>query len=255
MTSEPMQGLPLVKAVHAHKRVLQTGIQQRSMAHFAVAKQRFIDGGLIGRVHMVRTIWNNNIGYRLTPPPGVETRPPGLDWNACLRSLPRIPWDPKRYFNRFSYMDLCCGQTGVLFVHMVDVVQWFLGVTRPASVVTLGGIYEFNDGRDTPDNVNLVAEYPEKLTLTFEASVTDRVAAESADIVFLGSGGRLYIFRSGDRFLPADAQDAAGAITGVGVQDQHMQNWIDCIRSRKDPAATVEQGHFGAMACQMGNIA
>jgi predicted dehydrogenase len=255
MTSEPMQGLPLVKAVRAHKRVLQTGVQQRSMAHFVEAKQRFIDSGLIGRVHMVRTIWNNNIGYRLTPPPGVETKPPGLDWNACLGSLPKIPWDPKRYFNRFSYMDLCCGQTGGLFVHMVDVVQWFLGVTRPASVVTLGGIYEFNDGRDTPDNVNLVAEYPEKLTVTFEASVTDRVAAESADIVFLGSGGRLHIFRSGYRFLPAGAQDAADAITGMGVRDQHVQNWIDCIRSRKDPAATVEQGHFGAMACHMGNIA
>jgi predicted dehydrogenase len=255
MTSTPMQGPPLVKAVREHKRILQTGVQQRSTEHFLEAKQRFMDSGQIGRVHMVRTIWNNNSGYRLAPPPGVESKPQGLDWDACLGSLPKIPWDPKRYFNRFSYMDLCCGQTGGLFVHMVDVVQWFLGITRPSSVATLGGIYEFDDGRDTPDNVNLVAEYPERLTVTFEASVTDRVGAESADIVFLGSGGRLHIFRSGYRFLPAGARDAAGAITSKGVRDQHMQNWIDCIRSRKDPTATVEQGHFGAMACHMGNIA
>lgn len=255
MTSQPMQGPPLVKAVRESKRVLQTGVQQRSTEHFLEAKQRFIDSGQIGRVHMVRTIWNNNSGYRLAPPPGVESKPQGLDWEACLGSLPKIPWDPKRYFNRFSYMDLCCGQTGGLFVHMVDVVQWFLGVTRPASVATLGGVYEFNDGRDTPDNVNLIAEYPERLTVTFEASVTDRVGFESADIVFIGSGGRLHIFRSGYRFLPSGARDAAGAITAKGVRDQHMQNWIDCIRSREDPTATVEQGHFGAMACHMGNIA
>lgn len=255
MTSEPLQGLPLVKAVREHRRVLQTGVQQRSTAHFLEAKQRFIDSGQIGRVHMVRTIWNDNSGYRLAPPPGMDRKPQGLDWDACLGSLPKIPWDPKRYFNRFSYMELCCGQTGGLFVHMVDVVQWFLGITRPSSVATLGGIYEFDDGRNTPDNVNLIAEYPERMTVTFEASVTDRVGAESADIVFLGSGGRLHIFRSGYRFLPAGARDAAGAITVRGVRDQHMQNWIDCIRSRKDPNATVEQGHFGAMACHMGNLA
>ena len=255
MTSQPLQGPPLVKAVREHRRVLQTGVQQRSMEHFAEAKRRFIDSGQIGRVHMVRTIWNNNNGYRLAPPPGMERKPEGLDWEACLGSLPKIPWDPKRYFNRFSYMDLNCGQTGGLFVHMVDVVQWFLGIARPATVTSLGGIYEFNDGRDTPDNVNLIAEYPEKLTVTFEASVTDRVGAESADIVFLGSGGRLHIFRGGYRFLPAGSKGMTGAVTAKGVPDQHMRNWIDCIRSRKDPNATVEQGHYGAMACHMANLA
>jgi len=142
-----------------------------------------------------------------------------------------------------------------LFVHMVDVVQWYLGITKPSAVDALGGIYQYDDGRDTPDNINVVAEYAEKMTVTFEATVTDMVQPESADIVFLGSGGRLQIFRYGYRFLSRDAKSAADAIVVKGTPDQHMQNWIDCIRSRKDPNATVEQGPMGhslAVAARQG---
>jgi predicted dehydrogenase len=230
-------------------------VQQRSTPHFIEAKERFIDSRSIGEVHMVRTIWNANTGYIVKPPAGMEKKPAGLDWDACLGDLPRMPWDPKRYFNRFSYIDLNCGQTGGLFVHMVDVVQWYLGITRPETVTCLGGIYQYDDGRDAPDNVNLICEYPEKMTVTFEASVTDLVPAESADIVFLGSGGKLHIFRYGYRFLPAGARNASDAVTADGTPDFHMQNWLDCVRSRKEPNATVEQGHFGAMACHMANMA
>ncbi len=197
MTSRAEQGPPLVKTVRETRRVLQTGVQQRSMPHIAEAKQRFFDSGLIGEIHMVRTIWNANAGYLYKPPAGMESKPPGLDWNACLGTLPKIPWDAMRYFNHFAYIDLNSGQTGGLFVHMVDVVQWFLGITKPKTVTSLGGIYQYNDGRDAPDNVNLICEYPEKMTVTFEASVTDPVPAESADIVFLGSGGGCTCFGAG----------------------------------------------------------
>ncbi len=105
MTSRPEQGPSLVRAVRENRRVLQTGVQQRSTPHFFEAKERFLDRGLIGEVHMVRTIWNCNSGYLSRPPAGMEQKPDGLDWEACLGSLPKIPWDPKRYFNRFSYMD------------------------------------------------------------------------------------------------------------------------------------------------------
>ncbi len=262
MTSRPEQGPPLVQAARQHRRVVQVGVQQRSTPHFLEAKHRFIDSGAIGEVHMVRTIWNGNAGYWVKPPAGMERKPAGLDWEACLGSLPKIPWDPKRYFNHFSYIDLNCGQTGGLFVHMVDVVQWYLGITKPLSVVSLGGIYQYNDGRDAPDNINVIAEYPQKMTVTFEATITDQIRAENSDIVFLGSGGRLHIFRSGYRYLANDERSRASApavqpevITAKGTTDLHMENWIECIRSRKEPNATVEQGHYGAMACHMSNIA
>ncbi|MCC6859987.1 MAG: Gfo/Idh/MocA family oxidoreductase [Bryobacterales bacterium] len=253
MTSEPLQGPPLVQAARRYKRILQVGVQQRSTPHFVEAKERFVDSGLLGPVHMVRTIWNNNGGYLLKPPAGMEQKPPGLDWDACLGDLPRIPWDPKRYFNRFSYIELCCGQTGGLLVHMIDVVQWYLGITKPLAAVCLGGIYQHDDGRTAPDNVNMILEYPEKMTVTFEASVTDRVRKQNDDIVFMGEGGRLSIFRWGYRFTQPGKEDAE--IFVKGTPDRHMDNWLDCVRTRREPNATVEQGHYGAMACHMGNIA
>ena len=254
MTSRPEQGPPLVRAVRETKRIAQVGVQQRSTPHFAQAKEKFVDGGLLGRVHMVRTLWNNNGGYLLKPPAGMERKPAGLNWEACLGSLPRIPWDPKRYFNRFAYMDLCCGQTGGLLVHMIDVVQWYTGITKPSAAVSGGGIYQFDDGRDAPDNVNVVLEYAEqKMNVTFEATLSDGVSKESADIVFMGEGGRLHIFRGGYRWIPRGANAVEEVVKGT--PDDHMGNWLDCVRARREPNATAEQGHYGAMACHMGNIA
>ncbi|MGE5568606.1 MAG: Gfo/Idh/MocA family protein [Rhodospirillales bacterium] len=255
MTSLPMQGVELVRIVRDTRRIVQVGVQQRSMAHFIEAKQRFFDSGLIGQVTMVRTIWNANGGYLEKPPAGMETKPPGLDWDACLGWLPKIPWDPKRYFNRFAYWDFSTGgQTGGLFVHMVDVVHWYLNLTRARAAVALGGIYQHNDGRDTPDNINGIVEYPQNLTVTFEATITDMIPSESAIIVFMGSGGRLSIFRHGYRFQHADTKKP-DITAGPTPESAHMANFLDCVRSRKQPNADAVSGHYSALACHLMNMA
>ena len=252
MTSLPMQGHALVKAVRETKRVVQVGTQQRSMPHFIEAKERFFDSGRMGKVHMVRTVWNNNGGYLTPVPPGMEHKPEGLDWNACLGWLPKIPWDPKRYFNRFAYWDFATGgQTGGLFVHWVDVAIWYLGLRSPSAAVALGGIYQYDDGRDTPDNINGVVEYP-GLTVSFEASLTDHVRKENDDILFMGTGGRLSITRGGYRFTPQEGEE----IRSAGSREEpHMVNWLECVRSRKQPNADVVAGHYSAMACHVMNMA
>jgi predicted dehydrogenase len=255
LTSRPEQGPPLVRAVRESGRLVQVGVQQRSTPHFIEAKQRFIDSGRIGQVHMVRTMWNNNVYYLLKPPAGMETKPAGLDWRACLGDLGERPWDPKMFFNRYAYLDLCCGQTGGLFVHMVDVAQWYLGITKPMSVVAGGGIYQYDDGRDTPDNINVVLQYPEKVSVTFEASLTDPVPREREDVVFIGSGGRLHIFRYGYRFLPAGSTKPEDESRSEGTPHEHMRTFLESVRFRKPTNATVEQGHYGAMACHMANLA
>ncbi|HWR52249.1 MAG TPA: Gfo/Idh/MocA family oxidoreductase [Bryobacteraceae bacterium] len=255
MTSLPMQGVDLVKTVRKTNRVVQVGVQQRSMKHFIEAKQRFIDTGAIGQVTIVRTFWNANGGYLEKPPAGMETKPAGLDWNACLGWLPKIAWDPKRYFNRFAYWDFSTGgQTGGLFVHMVDVVHWYLGLEKAKSAVALGGIWTYPDGRDTPDNINGIVEYPNGLNVTFEATVTDMIPKQSADIVFLGSKGRLHIFRGGYRFIPAE-KGAQEIIAQGTPESDHMRNWLDCVRTRKQPNADAVSGHYSALSCHLMNIA
>jgi predicted dehydrogenase len=260
MTSLPEQGPELVQTVRESGRIVQVGMQQRSMDYFVEAKERFVDSGLIGDVHMVRTIWNKNAGYTVKVPPGMERKPADLDWNACLAWLPKIPWDPKRYFNRFAYWDFSTGgMTGGLFVHMVDVAHWYLNLHRCQSAAGLGGIFHFEDGRDTPDNINLTVQYPEGVNITFEATITDFAGKEVTDIVFMGTGGRLSIFRQGYQFLTApDSPSGSNEYTHYGTYGNarnHLQNWLDCMRSRKRPNADAVEGHYSAMACHLGNQA
>jgi predicted dehydrogenase len=259
MTSLPEQGIEVVKVARDTNRVVQVGMQQRTIPYFVEAKERFIDSGLIGNVHMVRTIWNKNLGYTVKVPPGMENKPDDLDWEACLAWLPKIPWDPKRYFNRFAYWDFATGgMTGGLFVHMVDVAHWYLGLHKCEVASGLGGTYHFKDGRDTADNINLAVKYPQNVNITFEATITDFGAHEVTDIVFMGTGGRLSIFRTGYTFLGPPERGTSQEISHrgpYGNSQPHLDNWLDCMRSRKKPASDAVEGHYSAMACHMGNMA
>lgn len=264
MTSVPEQGPEVVKAVRETGRIVQVGVQQRSVRHYIEAKQKIVEPGLLGKVGLVRTWYNANQGYTVPVPPGMEKKPEGLDWDRYLGWLPKMPWDPKRYFNRFAYWDISTGgQTGGLFVHLVDTVHWYLGLEKPSAAVAGGGIYHFNDGRDTPDVINLIVEYPQELNVTFEAEILTTppgAYAAVAGMEFHGTGGVLSVFRytreTGYLFVPrVNRQDK---ITGPGfptAPEPHLTNWLDCVRSRNKPVADEESGHYSAMACHMGNLA
>jgi predicted dehydrogenase len=254
MTLRPMEGHAIVKAVRENKRILQTGTQQRSYPHFIEAKQRFIESGKIGKVTMVRTFWNGNLGYvNQPPPPGFEKKPAGMDWELCQGELPKVPWNPKRYFNHYVYWDYSTNaQMGGLFVHMIDVVHDYLKVYRPVAAMCMGGIYLPAEDRDTADNINAIVEYPGGLLCTFEANVTDMIAKESMDIVFMGTGGRLHIFRYGYRFIPAEKD--APEVRSETTPELHVENWLNCVRSRRHANCDEVAGHYSAVACHMCNM-
>ncbi len=256
MTLHPMEGHRIVRAVREHKRILQTGTQQRSHPHFAEAKQRFVDTGLLGQVTMVRSIWNGNGAYRnMAPPPGMEQKPAGMDWDVCQGNLKKLPWNPKRYFNHYVYWDYSTNaQMGGLFVHMVDVVHWYMKVQQPLAAVCMGTMALPKEDRDTADNINAVLHYPNNLLVTFEANVTDLITKEGQDIVFMGTEGRLNIFRWGYRFMPASGKGKE-EITSGPTPDLHVANWLESIRTRKHAICDEEAGHYSAMACHIANIA
>ena len=244
MTSLPEQGPPLVRAVRETQPHSASGHAAAEPRPISPKPSRSISiPALIGKVNMVRTIWNGNGGYLTPVPPGMEQKPAGLDWDACLAWLPKIPWDPKRYFNRFAYWDFSTGgQTGGLFVHMVDVVHWFMNLTHPLAAVAGGGIYLYDDGRDTPDNVNFIVEYPEKLNVTFEATITDMISREDArtSSSWAPAGGSRFS-ATATISSPANRTPKPTEATVPGVNDTHMNNWLDCMRSRKQPNADVVQ--------------
>ena len=102
--------------------------------------------------------------------------------------------------------------------------------------MALGGIYLYNDGRDTPDNINGIVEYPDNLVVTFEATLTDMIGKESVDICFHGTGGRLSIFRQGYRFTPADK--GAPEITGEHVTRRSAYGQLPGVRAERANSLT-----------------
>jgi hypothetical protein len=106
-----------------------------------------------------------------------------------------------------------------------------------------------------------VVEYPEQVTVTFDASLTDTIPYEPVDpITFRGSNGRLIISRRGYTFLPnGESCPHLGPTESGGKLDQglkgHIENWLDCILSRKEPNANADTGYYSAMACNMVNLA
>ena len=240
MTSVAEQGPKLVKAVRESKRVFAVGTQQRSMPVFLEAKEKFFDTGMIGKVRLVRTVWNYNTGYLFTPPAGMETKPEGLDWNACLGWLPKRPWDPKRYFNRFAYWDFGTGgQTGGLFSHWVDVVALVSEAvaSAPRQSPPAASI-NTTTGATRRTTVNTILNYPENVNVTFEGTLIDCARAGVSRV----HGRRKAGCTSAAPATSTCRKTRRAAVIRQkqgGKDELHVANWLDCIRSRKEPNANV----------------
>jgi predicted dehydrogenase len=130
MVHKPQDGLAVIRAARANRRIVQVGVQQRSGAHYVEAKQRIIEAGLLGQVGLARTWCDANIGYTFPTPPGMQSKPAGLDWERYVGPLPPIPWDAQKYFSPFKFWDFGGGQVMGVFVHVVDTVHWYLGLDK-----------------------------------------------------------------------------------------------------------------------------
>jgi predicted dehydrogenase len=254
LTLRPQEGPPIVKAARVNERICQVGMQQRSGKHYLQAKREYFDTGRIGKVTLARTWWHGN-GYHLRrAPESLQTKPSNLDWGHFLGPLKWRDWDPQQYYNWRAYLDFGGGQVTDLFTHWIDVVHMFLGQDVPKSGVAAGGVYNYKDGRTAPDTINVLLEYPQDLTATFEATLVPGV--RGAAVEFCGTQGRLLIDRQHYEFHPI-GRDAQPTIVQTDDPDMvvaHVTNFLDCCRTRQRPNGDVLIGHRSAQASHLGNI-
>jgi predicted dehydrogenase len=249
------EGPEIVKAARINERVCQVGTQQRSGPHYIEAKQKYIDTGKLGKVTLARTWWHGN-GYHLRrAPASLQTQPSNLNWARFLGPLKWREYDPQQYFNWRAYLDFGGGQVTDLFTHWIDVVHMFLNRDNPTMASAVGGVYHYKDGRTAPDTINVLLGYGGDFTATFEATLAPGV--KGAAIEICGTEGRLWIsrdryeFQSVERGAPVIAEKAADSDMTLA----HVQNFLDCVKSRKRPNADVYDGHRSAQASHLGNIA
>jgi predicted dehydrogenase len=247
------EGPEIVKAARVNDRVCQVGMQQRSGKHYIEAKQQYIDTGKLGNITLARTWWHGN-GYHLRKAPAsLQQKPSNLDWAHFLGPLKWRDWDPQQYWNWRAYLDFGGGQVTDLFTHWIDVVHMFLGQDIPISAQAAGGVYNYKDGRTAPDTINVLLEYPKNLTATFEATLVPGITGEG--IEFCGTLGKLYIDRRRYEFTPLGRNAKATVVQASSdIEMDHIQNFLDCVVSRKQPNGDVLIGHRSAQASHLGNI-
>ena len=255
LTLKIEEGPAIVKAARVNGRVCQVGMQQRSGRHYLQAKQEYFDSRKLGKITLVRTWWHGNTYHLRTAPPALKTKPADLDWARFLGPIAWRDYDPQQFYNWRAYLDYGGGQITDLFTHWIDVVHMFMGQDIPVAASAAGGVYHYKDGRTAPDTINVLLEYPTEFTATFEATLAPGMAG--AAIEFCGTEGRLWISRSRfDYFLGGEGAPVTASVKAAGNMDQdHMQNFLDCVKSRALPNGDVLIGHRSAQASHLGNIA
>jgi predicted dehydrogenase len=254
LTLKIEEGPEIVKAARMNDRVCQVGMQQRSGKLYLQAKEEIIKPGKLGRITLARTWWHGN-GYHLRKAPArLQTRPSDLDWGRFLGPVKWRDWDPQQYYNFRAYLDFGGGQVTDLFTHWIDVVHMFMDQDNPISAVAAGGVYNYKDGRTAPDTINVLLEYPAEWTATFEATLAPGITGAAVEMC--GTEGRLLITRSRSEFHSKD-KNAPPVIVNTDRDHtiDHVQNFLDCVKSRQRPNGDVWIGHRSAQASHLGNIA
>ena len=254
------EGRAMVTAARKHQRVVQTGSQQRSGAHYAKAID-LIRKGEIGPVHKVTVGFTRNVlpGFR---PKDLPVSSSNLDWDMWLGPAPKVAFDPFRCLYNFRWFwDYSGGQMTNFGAHHLDIVRWALGAAGPTGVAGFADRYAVKDGGETPDVQEVVYQFP-GCVVTWSAREINR-GARNFDIEFHGTKATLGMTRKGYKILREgkNASDddpiAAPAVEEKGgdLDRPHIANFLECVKTRGRPVADVEEGHRSATMCHLGNIA
>jgi predicted dehydrogenase len=255
------EGMPIVKAARENNRVCQVGAQQRSGSHYLQAKEKYFDSGKIGTVTLARTWWYGNSWHLRKAPQYLQTKPKDLDWDRFLGPVSWRDYDPQQYYNWRAYLAYGGGQVTDLFTHWIDVVHMFTGRDVPSSAIAIGGVYCYKDGRTAPDTINVQLQYPgaHEFTATFEATLVPSIKGEAIEMC--GTEGRLWIDRSRYEYYPTGAKEPAEVVrakqlpnTRDSLTQEHVNNFVECLRTRNRPNGDVLIGHRSAQASHLGNI-
>lgn len=245
------QSLEMIKAVRRTKQVVQIGMQRRSIDKIHMAKQ-LIDEGAIGRISLIKPQWHWNFTKPLnnTPLDG------NLDWPRFLGSAPKRELEPMRFRYWRYFKDYAGGNMTDQGTHLMDVVQWFTKQGPPSAAQAYGYIFNAK-GSEHPDVFSAIFEFPEFMatwTLDYGNSYQD-----GWSITFMGDKGTLIMREQGFELLgepwkPTNPplREEKAQMTAV---ETHVQNFFDCIKSRKDPNCTVEMAAAAVAGPHLANTA
>ncbi|CAN5266095.1 Gfo/Idh/MocA family oxidoreductase [soil metagenome] len=274
----------VLSAVKESGKIVQIGSQRRSGANYMAAYD-FIRSGKFGPIVMVDLTWNVNQPGRWRRPALVaQLKEEDTDWKRFLINRPHEDFNPRHYLEFRLFWPYSSGIPAQWMSHQIDTVHWFAGLPHPRSVAVNGGNYVWKDGRKNADTLTAVFDYGplNDMSNGFQVVFTSRQTNAAGDVkeIYYSNGGTLNLdtnkitSEGGLTIDYAKAMDmqpnllpemslnamapkiSTGANTGGDTLTlAHVRNWMECVRSRKQPNAPIEVGYNHSIAVIMTNAA
>jgi predicted dehydrogenase len=185
-------GPEMIETARATNRIIQVGSQRVSSMIYAKAKE-LLASGAIGQLNMVTARWdrNSSIGaWNYTVPLDASTET--CDWPRFLGTAPKIPFNAEQFFQWRKWKAYGSGVAGDLFVHLFSGTHFITGAHGPTRAMATGGLRFWKDGRNVPDVMLGIFDYPEGFNLSLRVNFVDG-GEESEGLIFTGSEGTMEI--------------------------------------------------------------
>jgi len=253
----------LAATVRETKRILQVGSQTTSSDQWHKAKKAIADG-MIGKMIMSQGSYHRNSiegewNWKIDTNAGPDKKGDDyIDWAMWLGPALKRSWDPDRYFRFRKYWDYSGGVATDLFYHVVAPMNICWGKAQfPWRVTAGGGIYAFKDEREVPDTFHLIADYPQGHSLVLSSTMANSehipglIRGKDASLIMV-EHGRFEGFApcitvkpertAGDEYKKKFGADPIKIEVAQTEPWKHMQNFLDCMRTREKPTLDVEIG-------------
>jgi len=268
-------------AVEKTGKIVQVGTQRRSTPSYQKAYE-YINSGKFGDIVMVEMTWNVNQPGRWRRPDVVPLlKEADTDWNRYLLDLPKVPFDARKYLEFRLFWPYSSGIPDQWLTHQIDTVHWFSGLPHPRSVVANGGIYGWKDGRTNWDTLTAVFDYGplDDPTKGFQVQYSSRFTNSAGGVkeLYYSNGGMLDMdkqtvtptggltarsaaeMKMQPNLLPsfslvekAEKMQTDADTGGTDPQTSaNVRNWMECVRSRKQPNASIHAGYSHSIALCM----
>jgi predicted dehydrogenase len=248
-------------------RVIQVGLQHQSSGPLTDAKQ-WIKDGMVGKITHVESWMSRNTprgkGQWVRPVPP-DCTAANVGWNLFLNGRQPRAFDPFKFINWRLYWEFSGGNVTENMVHQIAFIIRALDLPAPKAAYMSGGVFSEKDGREVPDTIAVTLDFPNDLTVTWQSTFSNSHFGLGER--FLGTHGTIERLagttdmvtgksQTGIWYFPERVNHAGGsAVQGNTADVNHMANFIDCIRSRKQPNASIEIGYRSAIAAHMANLA
>jgi predicted dehydrogenase len=219
-------GFAMIETAHKYNRIVQVGSQRVSSVLYAKAKEIY-DSGKLGDVYSINAYWDRNSPsgawvYPIPPDASEKT----IDWNTFLWNAPKRPFDPVRFFRWRCFTDYGEGLAGDLFVHLISGIHFVTGTNTTAQrAQSSGGLYHFKDGRDYPDLIETLYDYP-----NFRVTLRCNLNNDGGEFIgFYGNKGTMIIKDATLSYKPQDTRPRPEDYSTFGwpkaMREEYLKEW------------------------------